>query len=118
MDVIHCRMADNSGRRADWSVLVSGQAPAGIAATPSAAPAIFDRLWVQVPEALRTLRWSSKEIPAGWLAGCNWTAERRGKAKGFTLDFGVLPGRIGRELAWCCWRIIESGGKVHVPGML
>jgi len=97
---------------------VRGQAPAGTAATPSAASAIFDRLWVQVPEALRTLRWSSKEIPAGLLAGCSWTAERRGKAKGFTLDFGVLPGRIGRELAWCCWRVIESGGKVHVPGML
>src|SRR5258705_13166664 len=37
--------------------------------------------------------------------------------RSFRLGFHLLPDPVDRELAWCCWRIIELGGRVPVGAM-
>jgi len=40
-----------------------------------------------------------------------------GRQRGFRLNFAPLRAPLDRELAWCCWRIIELGGRVPVPAV-
>lgn len=72
---------------------------------------VLDTLWAAVPPRLRTLEIVSAELSAEDLAA--FTRDCRG----FRLSFAGLAEPLDRELAWCCWRIIDLGGRVPVGAM-
>jgi integrase len=76
-------------------------------------PEVLDTLWSGMPERLRTVELDSTALPAEDLTAFTVTRNCRT----FRLRFHLLPEPVDRELAWCCWRIIELGGRVPVGAM-
>jgi len=76
-------------------------------------PEVLDGLWAAVPEQFRTVQLLSSDLCAEDMSGFSLHTN----ARGFRLRFCQLPPPMDRELAWCCWRIIELGGRVTVPAL-
>lgn len=70
---------------------------------------VLDGLWATIPGPLRRTEFDSTALPKADLAGFTT------RHPGFRLNFHDLPAPLDRELAWCCWRITELGGRVPVP---
>lgn len=76
-------------------------------------PGVLAGLWAAVPEQFRTVQLLSSDLSAEDMSGFSLHAN----ARGFRLRFCQLAPPMDRELAWCCWRIIELGGRVTVPAL-
>lgn len=73
----------------------------------------LDAMWSAIPARFRTVELAS----VGLLPedGAAFTMSKPQKT--FRLRFSQLPEPIDRELAWCCWRIVELGGRVPVGAL-
>jgi integrase len=79
-------------------------------------PEVLDALWAAIPRRLQTLELRSTALPLEDLAAFVMSANN-GRQRGFRLNYAPLRAPLDRELAWCCWRIIELGGRVPVPAV-
>jgi integrase len=79
-------------------------------------PDALEGLWEAIPQRLRTVELNSLELPAEDMAAFTMSGNN-GRQRSFRLNFVSLPAPLDREIAWCCWRIIELGGRVPVPAM-
>jgi integrase len=71
---------------------------------------VLEAVWTALPERFRTVELDSADLePADRAA---FTLGKR--QRGFRLRFGRLPAPVDREMAWCCWRIVDLGGRVPV----
>ncbi|OHV52829.1 MULTISPECIES: tyrosine-type recombinase/integrase [unclassified Frankia] len=75
------------------------------------APVILDQLWATVPDDLRLGRLSAATVPERYRNA--FTAAAPSNA----ILVERLPEPMGRELTWCCLRVIELGGKIALPGV-
>jgi integrase len=73
---------------------------------------ILPGLWEAIPPGMRLAYFSASTVPEEYRGGLT---HQRGRAAG--IDLSPLPETIGRELAWCVFRIITQGGKVDVTHM-
>ncbi|GAA3422477.1 tyrosine-type recombinase/integrase [Streptosporangium vulgare] len=73
---------------------------------------VLDALWLAVPARFRTV-----ELASGDLRPEDASAFSISHQRGFRLRFGQLPEPMDRELAWCCWRMVELGGRVPVGAL-
>jgi len=76
-------------------------------------PEVLDALWAAVPDRFRTVDMHSSGLLPGDLPAFLISKPSRS----FGLRFNLLAGPLDRELSWCCWRIVELGGRVPVPNM-
>lgn len=76
-------------------------------------PDVLDTLWADMPDRYRTTELDAADLDVADMAVFSMTAGSRG----FRLRFTAVGEPMGRELAWCCWRIIELGGRVPVSVM-
>jgi len=76
-------------------------------------PDVLDTLWAAVPPRLRAVEIVSTDLPDTDLAAFIISSDCRS----FRLNFAGLPEPLDRELAWCCWRIIDLGGRVPVGSL-
>jgi len=76
-------------------------------------PEVLDTLWSAIPRQFRMVELVSTGLSGEDMAvfSLNTRVHR------FRLRFGLLTDPMDRELAWCCWRIIELGGRVPVAAM-
>src|SRR5260370_11178958 len=77
------------------------------------APEVFDAMWAAVPERFGTV----ELVPAGLSHEDMAVFSLNTNVRGFRLRFGLLADPMDRELAWCCWRIIELGGRIPVAAL-
>jgi len=82
----------------------------------SAHPEVLEALWAAIPERFRRLEMDSRDLPPEDMAAFT-SAGLRGRHSDFRLRFHLLAVPLDRELAWCCYRIIELGGRVPVGSM-
>ena len=73
------------------------------------APEELNRLWGQMPERYRTTDLDSHGLLDTDMVVFSMSAASRS----FRIQFAVLGEPMDRELAWCCFHIIELGGRVH-----
>ena len=76
-------------------------------------PQTLDAMWATVPQRFRTVEMDSAVLGPEDLAAFIISKQ----ARSFRLHFSPLGDPLGREAAWCCWRIIELGGRVPVPAV-
>jgi len=70
-------------------------------------PDVLDRLWGEMP-----VRYRTTDLDAAGLNSVDMAVFS--PSRGFRLRFSVVGEPLDRELAWCCWRITELGGRVPV----
>ncbi|MCX4750313.1 tyrosine-type recombinase/integrase [Kitasatospora sp. NBC_01287] len=70
-------------------------------------------MWDGVPQRFRTVELTSGALGSADLAAFLVATHQRS----FRLRFGQLPEPMDREMAWCCWRIVELGGRVPVGAL-
>ncbi len=76
-------------------------------------PEVLEVLWLAIPERFRSV-----ELVSGELEREDLPAFALGRhQRGFRLKFLLAPDPMDRELAWCCWRIVELGGRVPVAAL-
>ena len=73
-------------------------------------PDVLDRLWGEMPVRYRTTDLDAAGLHSTDMAVFSMSATSRG----FRLRFEAVGEPMDRELAWCCWHIIEMGGRVPV----
>ena len=71
---------------------------------------VLESLWAEMPDRFRTIDLASNALDTDDLTA--FLTDPRGP--GFRIRFGQLPADMDREMAWCCWRIAELGGRVPV----
>ncbi len=76
-------------------------------------PAALDALWAALPDWARQIEIDSSKLPPDVLGAFLSSQD----AQSFWLHFSPLPEPLDRELAWCCWRITDLGGRVPVPAL-
>ncbi|WP_260327788.1 hypothetical protein [Streptomyces sp. Ag109_O5-1] len=74
---------------------------------------VLEGVWAALPERFRTVELDSAELEPADRAAFTLGKHQRG----FRLRFGRLPAPMDREMAWCCWRIVDLGGRVPVGSM-
>ncbi len=77
------------------------------------APDVLDALWSDMPDRYRTTELDSADLHDTDMSVFSVTAGTRG----FRLRFSAVVEPMDRELAWCCWRIVELGGRVPVAAV-
>ena len=109
------RVAGRGGQHADRIVLMgSKQLPEAMRdGSGCYAPGVLDTLWPALPGRFRTV-----ELVSAGLGSEDLAAFSPGRGvRGFRVKFRLLPDPVDRELAWCCWRIPEPGGRVPVAAL-
>jgi integrase len=64
-------------------------------------------LWEAIPPEMRMLRFTEHSVPPRYRGGFAWRPDHPGGP-----DLAGLPTVLGRELAWCVFRIVDRGGVV------
>jgi hypothetical protein len=82
---------------------------AGSAAGGSGGP---DRLWAQVPAALRSPQLSPATIPEEYRSSFRYYRDT-GQTP---VDLSVLPGGLRKEITWSMFRIADLGGVIGMSG--
>jgi integrase len=108
-------MAGSQGRHPDRTVLMGSRQLLETMRDDSGyyLPEVLDTLWAAVPEQFRTVQLVSADLSGEDMAVFSLNTASRG----FRLRFGLLADPMDRELAWCCWRIVELGGRVPVAAL-
>ncbi|MBF6072863.1 tyrosine-type recombinase/integrase [Nocardia farcinica] len=74
------------------------------------APDVLAELWSRMPERYRTT-----DLESRGLLDTDMAVFALSKAsRSFRIEFAVLGEPMDRELAWCCFHIVELGGRVPV----
>ncbi|MFE3645661.1 tyrosine-type recombinase/integrase [Streptomyces sp. NPDC059169] len=74
---------------------------------------VLDSAWASVPERFRTV-----DLASAGLEPTDLGAFTLGKHQhSFRLRFFLLPAPMDREMAWCCSRLVELGGRVPVGSL-
>ncbi|GAA3263961.1 tyrosine-type recombinase/integrase [Nonomuraea helvata] len=74
---------------------------------------VLEVLWAAIPARFRTIELASVDLGHEEAAGFSIS----GRHQNFRLWFGQLSEPMDREMAWCCWRIVELGGRVPVGAL-
>ncbi|MEU1212528.1 DUF6262 family protein [Streptomyces sp. NPDC005790] len=74
---------------------------------------VLEVAWAAVPERFRTVDLVSDGLEPADLGA--FTLGRQQHS--LRLRFFRLPAPMDREMAWCCWRLVELGGRVPVGSL-
>lgn len=82
-------------------------------ATCSYTPQALDRLWEAVPAEMRLTCFNADTIAERYRGALGSRPQDRRPG----LDLSPLPEPMRRELAWCVFRVVDRGGKIHSAKM-
>ncbi|MCL7382306.1 hypothetical protein [Streptomyces sp. 35G-GA-8] len=74
---------------------------------------VLDSALTAVPERFRTVDLASDPLEPTDLGAFTLGKHQHS----FRLRFFRLPAPMDREMAWCCWRLVELGGRVPVGSL-